>query len=254
MASFQTDTGDELLAQTEGDRYLRLSLDADYEKCECSAFDDMFPTIDPCVINGVQYLDHGEVCRREHQVKIEEDRVRFSCTLPTLNIFFQKTAYCEAETLCIKYRIENHRDDDFPYLWAAHMLMKGEEGAYAVSNLPPDKQFVDGSFDDETAHILPPRGNDCYKFYYTKEKSPLLCGIVYPKSKRQVTLELDNGVVKYLGIWMNPGALNGMYTLGLEPCTALFDNPINAEKANAASFIKAHDNVEFTLKISYKNL
>lgn len=256
MASFKTDTDDELLAQTEGEKYLRLDLEGDFEKSECSAFDDMFPTIDPCVINGLQYLDHGEVCRRAHHVEIEEDKVTFSCELPALNVTFQKTAWCEDGALWVKYRIENHNDHDVPYLWAAHMLMKGEEGAYGVSNLPPDtpKAVLDGNPCEETAHILPPRGNPCYKFYYTKEKSPLRCGVVYPQSKREVTVEFDNDVVKYFGIWMNPGSLNGMYTLAIEPCTALYDSPVNAEKANAASYIKAGEKVEFTFKMSYKNL
>ena len=43
------------------DKYRRLGLETCYVESECSAFDDMFPTIDPCEINGLQYLDHGEV-------------------------------------------------------------------------------------------------------------------------------------------------------------------------------------------------
>lgn len=253
IASFKTDTGDELLAQTAGEKYLHLDLEGDYEKSECSGFDDMFPTIDPCEIKGLQYLDHGQVCRHEHRVEIEEDKVIFSCDLPTLNICFQKTAWCEDGALWVQYEIENHNDYDFPYLWAAHMLMKGEEGAYAVSNLPPDIKLVDGKANKETAHILPPIGGKSYKFYHTGETHPLHCGIVYPKSKREVTVEFDNAVVKYFGVWVNPGEINGMYTLALEPCTALYDTPVNAEKASAASYIKTHNKVEFTMKMSYKN-
>ncbi len=80
------------------------------------------------------------------------------------------------------------------------------------------------------------------------------CGIVYPESKIEVTVEFDNNIVKYLGLWVNPGDLNGMYNLAVEPCTALYDNPINAQKANAASYIKSHDKVGFTLKMSHKKL
>lgn len=256
LASLKTETGEELLAQTAGEKYKRLDLEADYEKSECSAFDDMFPAIDFCVINGLQYLDHGEVCRREHTVQIDGDTAVFSCRLPALNIFYKKTAWCENGALCVRYQIENHNDYDFPYVWAGHIMMRGEEGAYAVSNLPPDaaKTILDGNPDEQTAHVLPERGNKNYKFYYTAEKVPLQCGMVYPKSKMEVKVEFDNEVVKYLGLWVNPGDLNGMYTLALEPCTALYDNPVNAEKANAASYIKAHGAVEFTMKMSYKKL
>lgn len=256
LTSFRTKEGMELLAQTQGAPYRRLQLDSDYEQSECSAFDDMFPAIDPCVICGLVYLDHGEVCRREHQVQLEGDGVTFSCLLPSLHIRYQKTAWCEDGALCIRYRIENQNDFDFPYVWAGHIMVKGEEGAYVVSNLPPSAPItvLDGDPDTETAHILPKPGKKNYKFYYTEAQAPLQCGVVFPKSKTQLTAAFDNQVVKYLGVWVNPGDLNGMYTMALEPCTALFDNPVNAEKANAASYIKAHQKAEFVLKLSYKNL
>ena len=256
IASFKTETGEELLAQTPGEKYRRVDLKADFEKSECSAFDDMFPTIDPCVINGLQYLDHGEVCRREHNAKIAGGKVAFSCMLPLLNIFYKKTAFCKDGALYVKYEIENRNDYDFPYVWAGHILFKGEEGAYAVSNLSPDAGIavLDGEPDAQKPHVLPEIGNKKYKIYYTEEKTPLKCGIVYPKSKIEVAVEFDNDIVKYLGLWVNPGDLNGMYTMAVEPCTALYDSPVNAEKANAASYIKARDKVEFTMKMSYKQL
>ncbi len=254
LASFKAKTGDEFLAQAVGEKYRRLDLDGNYENSECSAFDDMFPCIDPCIINGMEYLDHGEVCRREHNTEINGDKVTFSCNLPNLNIFYKKTAYIENNTLCIKYTIKNNNSFDFPYVWAGHIMFKGEKGAYAVSNFPLDtpKTFLSGNPDKDAPHILPDEGNKHYKYYYNKAKSPLKCGMVYPESCAEVTVEFDNDTVKYLGFWVNPGDLNGMYNLAVEPCTALFDNPVNAEKANAASYIKTQQKVEFTLKMSYK--
>ena len=257
LASFKGIEGDEFLLQTEGEKYRRLELDGSFEKSECSGFDDMFPAIDPCVINGLHYLDHGEVCRREHSVEIEGNKVTFSCTLPILNIFFKKTAYCENGALLIEYSIENNNNFDFPYVWAAHMMLKGEEGAYAFSNFPLDapKTFLSGDPDKNAPHILPSKGSKRhYKYYYNEAKSPLKCGMVYPKSGAEVTVEIDNDTVKYLGFWVNPGDLNGAYTVAVEPCTAPFDNPIKAQKVNAASYIKAHQKAEFTLKLSYKKI
>lgn len=132
------------------------------------------------------------------------------------------------------------------------MMFKGERGAYASSDYTPDskKRIMFGKpANDKTAHVLQEKGNKQYKFYYTDAKPPIKCGIVYPESKTKVNIEFDSDVVKYLGLWVNPGDLNGMYNLALEPCTALYDNPINAEKANAASYIKAHEAVKFTLKM-----
>ncbi len=260
LASFRDKDGYEFLAQAEGEKYRRLSLDANYEKSECSGFDDMFPTIDPCEINGLEYLDHGEVCRRESNVVIDTERERatFSITLPLLNVVFQKTVYCENDALFMKYTIENNNDFDFPYIWAGHIMFKGEEGAYAFSNFPLDapKTFLSGNPDKNAPHILPPKknANKHYKYYYNESKAPLICGMTYPNSNRKISVEFDNDTVKYLGFWVNPGDLNGMYNLAVEPCTAPFDDPIHAEKVNAASYIKAHGKAEFLLKLSYKKV
>ncbi len=100
-------------------------------------------------------------------------------------------------------------------------------------------------------HILPLMGNEAYKYYYNNAYSPLKCSVVYLKRKIRVNVEFDNDTVKYLGVWMNPGDLNGMYNVAVEPCTALYDNPVNAEKANVGSYVKAKEEIKFALKLTY---
>ncbi|MBO5273147.1 MAG: hypothetical protein J6I45_00875 [Clostridia bacterium] len=250
LASLTTAEGIELLAQAPGEVYKRLGLDTSYVKSECSAFDDMFPTIDPCMIGGMDYLDHGEVCRREHEVEIAEDSVTFHCMLTGLNVEYTKRVFFEGDALCIRYSLQNRNDFDFPYVWAAHMMLAGEEGAYAESGFteasPIKVMFGQPA---SAAHMLPAIGA-CreYKFYYTEKKEPISCTVVYPHKKLRLTVDFDS-VVGYLGLWMNPGDLNGMYNLAIEPCTALYDCPPKAEAAGAASFIPRQNKIEFTMKI-----
>ncbi len=255
LASFKTKTGFEVMAQSAGEKYLCLDRDGNYEHAECSGFDDMFPAIDPCTIGEMEYLDHGEVCRCAHVVEIEDEKVTFSCFMPSLNVTFQKTVFAENGALSIEYSIKNQNDFDFPYVWAGHIMFRGEEGMYAVSSFPQDapKTIMYGVSEGEiNLHVLPPKGNKEYKFYYKEASVPLWCGVVYPESGVEVNVAFDNDIVRYLGLWVNPGDLNGMYNLALEPCTALYDNPQNAEAAGAASYIKAHETVSFTLKLTYK--
>ncbi len=254
FASFKTNDGFEFLLQAEGEKYCRLSLDGDFEKSECSGFDDMFPTIDPCVINGINYLDHGEVCRHEHTAKIDGDRVEFTCEMAYLNILYKKTAYIIDGVLFMEYDIKNQNDYDFEYLWAGHIMIRGEEGMYAVSNLDgTERKIVSGTpVSEDSAHILPPKVHKHYKFYYTDAKPPVKCGVVYPESDKSLSVECDSDVMKYFGAWVNAGDLNGAYTIAIEPCTALYDSPIRAKEAGAFSVIKAHDSVRFILKMSYK--
>lgn len=253
LASFKTKNGFELLAQREGAKYLRLDLEGNYEHAECSGFDDMFPAIDPCTVCGMEYLDHGEVCRRAHLVQIEGEKVHFSCNLPSLHVTFRKTVFAEGGALFMKYSIENHGDADFPYVWAGHIMFRGEEGMYATSSFPENapKTIMYGTTErEEILHILPKKGPREYKFYYKNACTPLQTGVVYPESGVTANITFDNDIVRYLGLWVNPGDLNGMYNLALEPCTALYDNPVNAEAAGAASYIKAHDTVTFTMQFT----
>ena len=61
----------------------------------------------------------------------------------------------------------------------------------------------------------------------------------------------DNDTVKYLGLWFNPGDLNGMYNLAIEPCSAPYDTPLKANAAQKGSFIEANSSVRFSLKIIF---
>lgn len=258
MASFKTKDGTELLAQNPSENYKRLFLDSDYEECECSAFDDMFPTIDPCYINGIEYLDHGEVCRRKHECVIEEDMVKFSCYLPKLNITFKKTVYLHDSTLYTKYKIENHNNFQFPYLWAAHMMLIGEDGAEIESVFSDNNEIKVMTANSPMQNVINiyriPKEKDNYKYYHTQAKVPMKCGVFYPTRKLRVSVEFEGDAVRYFGAWVNRGGLNDMYNIALEPCTALYDDPVNAEKGNAQSVLNAGQLVEFTMKLSYDYL
>lgn len=253
LISFKYKGEKELFVHSNSEKYKRLFLDSDYVECECSAFDDMFPTIDPCTINGIEYLDHGEVCRREHTYKIEDDSIKFECFLPKLNITYCKEASLIDGTLYIKYKIENHGDFDFPYLWAAHMMFFAEDGAKVFSEYK-DNSDIKVMFGDAPSNEIINIYNKSsekksYKYYHNKETIPMKCGIIYPKSMLKVSVDFDGDAVKYFGVWMNIGYLKGLYNIALEPCTALYDSPVNAKTGNAESVLKKGKSVEFTLKI-----
>ena len=246
--------GREYLAQREGEFYRRLRIDSNYVDSECSAFDDMFPTIDPCVIGGCAYLDHGEVARRAWEAEIAESSVTLFCHLAEIDAVFSKTVTVQEDALCIHYSMQNKTDRTLPYIWAGHIMLAGETGAWVESPFGTE-DAISVAFGQpisrERAHVLPAKGAiGEYKYYYDDPHTPMRCAVVYPTGGR-VSLDFDNDVVKYLGIWVNPGALNGMYNLAVEPCSAPYDDPIRAEAAGKGSYIAPGATVEFTLKISY---
>lgn len=245
--------GKECMAQNLGEKYLRLGYDTSYVESECSAFDDMFPTIDPCVICGLNYPDHGEVCRSVFDYQIENGVAYFKCEVKSVNALFYKTVYLDGDTVCIKYEIENKNDFDLPYIWAGHIMLAGEEGANVVSKYNSNDSATVAFGNPPVmgkAHILQKYGaNKEYKFYYDDSIEPMECSVFYPKTCRKIDFFFEGNAVKYLGIWMNPGDLNGMYNLAIEPCTAPYDTPIKATAKGKGSYIPPRTKIEFILKI-----
>ena len=247
----------ELIYQRDTKNYKRLFMDTKYTEGECSGFDDMFPTIDSCRMNGFDYPDHGEVCRKPFSYDVADDKINLSCTVESVNAFYSKTLYVKDEKLYIYYKIENKNECVIPYVWAGHIMLKGEEGASVVSAYG-DEVSITPSFG-----ILPAKeklttlqfygAHKEYKFYYDEPKENLKCSVLYPGSRMQLDFEIVTGDVRYLGVWMNPGDLNGMYNLAIEPCTAPYDSPPMAEQAEKCSYIQPNSSVEFTLCISLKN-
>ena len=250
--------GHELLAQRDGDKYLRINMDTNYVESECSAFDDMFPTIDTCVINGFSYPDHGEVCRSKFEYEFSEQKISLKCKVKSVNAIFSKDIYFEYQGLCVKYEIVNQNSFELPYIWAGHIMLAGEEGAY-VESLYSEESNITVCFGEppqkRKMHILEKCGaNKEYKFYYDDEKIPMKCDVCFPKSKYKINFMFDGDVVKYLGVWMNPGDLNKMYNLAIEPCTAPYDTPIKARSKDKCSVIKPNGKVTFILKITVGEL
>lgn len=253
MASLKTENGTELLAQAKGEKYLPLTLNGSYIAAECSAFDDMFPTIDPCNTAGYDYIDHGEVCRTKHSCKIKKDRVILSCIAKSVNALFTKEITADDSGIAIKYAIENLNKEPLPYIWAGHMMFAARQGATVFSNAPKDSntRVMFGTAPDNP-EIIGDYNTDgeSYKYYITQPFSPLVCGIDYGNGEK-ITVSFENNTVRWLGIWMNNGSFKNMYNIALEPCTAPFDSPINAEKENVGSVISGKGKVQFTLHLQY---
>jgi len=245
--------GRELLAQREGEVYRRLLPESSYVEAECSAFDDMFPTIDPCVIGGKRYLDHGEVSRSAWEAQIDGDALLLSCRLQELDAIFSKSVTLKGGELRLHYRMENLTGDTLPCLWAGHIMLAGEVGAWVESPYSADSSVTacfGQPLSPKTAHVLPPVGaTGEYKFYYDDATEPMWCDVCYPCGTR-VRFAFEGSAVRYLALWFNPGKLNGMYNLAVEPCTAPYDDPLRANAAGKGFTLPPHGAEEFILKIT----
>lgn len=260
-------TGKELLAVKKEEKYKVLAYDGDYVSSECSAFDDMFPTVDPYTpgegaYKGITYPDHGETCRIPYKVSGLENGVVFEGASRIFPITYQKTVQpAEDGGLDIVYHIRNNGDVEFPYLWAGHIMLQGEDGARMFTcfdgrKVPTEMMFATKGVPEEDMPLdrltgYKPGVGAAYKFYYLEPMTEGVFGLEYADGNR-LSFELDPAKLPYLGIWFNNGEFQDLYNITPEPCTVPFDAPDRAAKRGITSIIPAGESFEFKLHISWK--
>lgn len=258
MASL-TDGSREFLAQAAGDTYRRLLPDGDYVSSECSGFDDMFPTIDPYTPDcgrymGKTYPDHGEVCRHPMEVDITADALKFAFTSKLFPVHFSKQITGNSGGIAIDYTIQNHGAEAFPYIWAAHCMLRAEPDARIVLpfayDAPIQTMFGRQLAADRTLPYSP--DGDSYKFYFTEPIPEGWCGYRYADGKT-LMLHFPKRIVKYLGIWINNGSFKSMYNLALEPCTAPYDRPDAAMARCCGSLLAPGERLQFRLRLTVEH-
>ena len=266
-------SGFEFLCQSPGDKYLRLGRIEPYVDSECSAFDDMFPTIDPYTpvgYDGIPCLDHGEICRLSFDVSKTDDSLTLSAHSELYPVKFSKKITESREGgFILKYSIVNEGEADFPCLWAGHIMLCGALGAKLITCYKPDDEiemifssspeygnpcFKRKWIAEPRVDILEPYKSDgtSLKYYFAQPAEKGYCGCEYPGIGR-LMFEYSCAKLPYLGVWMNSGKFQGKYNIALEPCTAPYDSPDKARDKKISASIKALSVMEFEMEIKFSN-
>lgn len=272
-------TGRELLAQAPGEAYKRLAYDGVYVDSECSGFDDMLPTIDPCVYEddpwaGVRLPDHGEVCALPWRVRLDGDTAVMETYGVRLPYRFTKTIRFMSETaLEIAYDLENLCGFDMDFLWAAHTMLNAEEGGRVILPYAPGSE-VDLMFSRRLGSRTPVNGwrwpltetregmvdfsrtaarspeGDAYKFYFRDRVPAGRFEYRYATDQTGFIMEFPARYVPYLSLWINEGSFHGLHTLAPEPCTGAYDRPDRAKRAGMNSVLPAGGTYSWYLRFS----
>ena len=264
MASLQViDTGKELLAVKPNKEYKTLTYKGSYVDSECSGFDDMFPTIDPYTseegeYKGITYPDHGEVCRLSFEVMESDGGIRMVCYSKQFRISYEKVIRPQQDSICILYSISNLGKEDFPFLWAGHIMLRGEAGMRLFSPYREDSptELMFGPKNKDMSMLSKDRlgefqaDGDAYKFYYLEPMDKGQFGIEYPDGSNLI-FRIDETKVPYLGVWMNNGSFQDIHTITPEPCTIPYDAPDKAKEKGYVSMVPAGNSFTFTLEIQW---
>lgn len=267
MASLiDLESGKELLAVKSTEPYRVLTYDGNYVDAECSAFDDLFPTIDPYTPNcgayqGIPYPDHGEWCRIPFAIRIENDQVVFSAKSQRFPMRYQKSvSVAPSGGISLRYSITNEGDEPFDFIWAGHVMLQGEDGMLLITpfeeNAPTETVFVTKGYNPaalprDTLMGFQAGKGAAYKFYYLDPMKKGFFAVRYSSGK-ELFFRFDETKLPYLGVWLNNGEFQGIYNLAPEPCTAPFDSPERAAQKGYESKIPAKSVFAFEIDISMK--
>lgn len=253
--------GRELLVTKPGAAYGVLTPQGSYVDSECSGFDDMFPTVDPDrpVEHLPPYPDHGECCRLPYRAALREDGVTFTARSQRFPISYQKTVQAhQTGALTLTYTLENRGAEPFPFLWAGHIMLAGQEVEKLLTpfpaGAPTEMMFADPA--PEQGVLLPadrltghrPGEGTAYKFYYLDPVPKGEFGLRY-RDGSTLRFTYDPHKLPYLGIWLNNGRFQNGYSITPEPCTVPFDAPGRAASRGYRSVIPAGQAFSFTIQI-----
>ncbi|MBR5453218.1 MAG: hypothetical protein IKV54_03985 [Clostridia bacterium] len=255
--------GSELMVTKPGDEYKVLEYRGSYVNSECSGFDDMFPTVDPYTpaeggCAGITYPDHGETCRIPYEVSEADGRVTFTAHSAIFPIKYEKTVYSADDgSIAAEYRYINESSEAFHFLWAGHIMLRGEDGMRVITpfsdDTPTENMFAS---QNKSGAPLPKdrlmgyeKGTGVsHKFYYLDKLPEGYFGVSYEDGGRLMFL-FDHEKLPYLGIWFNNGQFQDGYSITPEPCTVPFDAPGKAADRGFTSYVPANGEFEFTLNI-----
>ena len=253
--------GREYLEQDPGTAYRKPVYGGDYVAAECSAFDDMFPTIDAVICNehpwkGVELPDHGEVYALKWEWEVLDDVLHMWVYSVRFGYRLDKWVEEQDGALHIRYQVQNLTDFDFNCIYAAHCMVAAEKGVVlevpyeagaAVTTIFSESGRI-GKYSSKAAwpvhegldlSVFPGDDErDAYKYFFDEPAPEGKCVCRYPDGSA-LHFGFDCEAMPWLGVWTNPGGFKGLHNIALEPCTGAFDRPDVAKLHGKHSILKA---------------
>ncbi len=243
-------TGREVFFQLPGEKFIKGSYGGYYPDAEVSGFDDMFPTITECYCDvepwaGIKMSDHGELWSLPSKCEATGSEVRTTIQSPRFPYSFTRTvSFDRANTILLRYEVQNHSPFDFPAMWAAHPLLNITAGSRII--LPESARNImntvpgpalgaygnrfgfpraiasDGKTYD-LSEIGPVERRLYYKYFFLDDLKEGFAILHDPKSRETVGFSWPVAQVPYLGMWVDEGGMADNYHMAFEPCIAPFD-------------------------------
>lgn len=263
-----------------GDRPLeKVPYGASFVDQDMSGWDEMFPTIVACSYpapgekRGTPLPDHGEVWSLSwFNEQSRPDALRLSVEGKALRYRLTRTlTYSSADTLRMRYELQNLETESMPFMWAAHPQF--QYGAEAQIRLPAQVKEVcntlpaewgwgepETRFDWPEAlrvggrrvridQVGPASKNQARKFFVPPEISVGWAGLIQRPQGDWLRLDWDPRETPYLGLWVDEGKISHEAVAALEPMTGYYDSLAVAWEKQLVAMIEPGESRSWTLAV-----
>jgi len=265
-------TGREFMAENPGETYQKLAYGGSYVNAECSAFDDMFPTIDPFICNdypwkGAEYPDHGEVCALKWHYEILEESLHMWVYSVRFGYRMDKWVEEKDGTVVVRYQVENLTEFNFNGFYAAHCMLQAEEGMEIKvpykEGAPVTTAFCHSGkigtygskgnwpvFNEVDLSRMPSRElYDNYKIFFDEPAPEGWCELKFADGN-VLKVGFDQEAMPHMCIWYNLNLVNGLYNVALEPGTGSYDRPDIARLNGKNSILHGYEKKQWFISFS----
>ena len=229
--------------------------------------DECVPTVGPCVIDGVEYPDHGEAWSSAWDVEVDSGRGEIITTvnLRRTPISVRRSVCLSGAVLSLRYEFRNRSARDLPWLWSWHPLMniprRPRLTLVGFENFLRPEGGVGVPLDSEWAWPRPFAGADlgelnlgghgrAVKLFAKRSEAPGIVRIEDEESGSALSIDLDGPHLSALGLWISRGGWNGAEHFAIEPATLAYESPADAPMADPCTVLPAGGSISFEMPIS----
>ncbi len=239
---------------------------APFDDVWCGGWDELFPTDQPCELDGTSYHDHGDLWIGPWAWAVERDDGdgaviylrRYSASLPCLMERWL-TLDRDALELSVRYRLSNVGVRPVPFVWNVHVAHAIQPGsrlllpAQTVAAVPPYAGRLEpggGDVPFADLGLLPEPSSGLSEYFVTRDLDDGWCAVTHPQHDIGLRLTFDRSVFPNVWLFAAYGGWRGHYFLLTEPSTGVPGSLADNVAAGAARELAARESLETELVAS----
>lgn len=248
--------------------YKQATANSGFEDSDAGGWDECFPSVAACTVNGIDIPDHGDVWRKPWTASVKHDALSSHVTASSMPMRFSRWLSLDGPTMHLRYSVTNTGNAGADFLWSAHPLFQVQAGDRIVLPEGVHEVHVEASSADrleagdrstwplaaltrggylDLSLVGPEDGVTSHKLF-AGPLSTGWCGLYRSALQMGIIMRFDPGHTPFAGLWISQGAWPKteddsptrarQYAVALEPTTAPCDSLQHAIETGHAQHLQ----------------